>query len=114
MIKNIIEMIESGENNSAIIQALKDYNMFIVRNAISKLSFFELKAVTAVFTDGLTEKTYRANKVAKEIEVTRSILVTAMDKLQTAGIIDHKSMGCLGCAYTVLNENIFQVLQEVA
>lgn len=99
--------------NGEVKEMLVTYQKEMVVNAVKALSYNELSAVQAVFADKKMEKTYSAKDVATSNNITRSILVTAMDKLQVAGLITQKSMGCKGCWVKVLNASLFEVLERV-
>lgn len=98
--------------NGEVKEMLIAYQKEMVINAVKALSYNELSAVKAVFEDKKIEKTFSAKEVATSNNITRSILVTAMDKLQVAGLITQKSLGCKGCYVKVLNESLFDVVER--
>ena len=75
-----------------------------VQMAISTLSYSELKAVQAIFDelDG-DEGRLTASSIADEIGITRSVIVNALRKLDSAGIIESRSLGMKGTYLKVLN-----------
>ncbi|EOT47522.1 MULTISPECIES: GTP-sensing pleiotropic transcriptional regulator CodY [Enterococcus] len=75
-----------------------------VQMAISTLSYSELKAVQAIFDelDG-DEGRLTASSIADEIGITRSVIVNALRKLESAGIIESRSLGMKGTYLKVLN-----------
>jgi transcriptional pleiotropic repressor len=75
-----------------------------VQMAISTLSYSELKAVKAIF-DALEgdEGRLTASNIADKIGITRSVIVNALRKLESAGIIESRSLGMKGTYLKVLN-----------
>ena len=69
----------------------------IVRSAISTLSFSELEAIIHIFDelDG-TEGILVASKVADRVGITRSVIVNALRKFESAGVIESRSSGMKG------------------
>ncbi|OJG82586.1 GTP-sensing transcriptional pleiotropic repressor CodY [Enterococcus pallens] len=75
-----------------------------VQMAISTLSYSELKAVKAIFEalEG-DEGRLTASNIADKIGITRSVIVNALRKLESAGIIESRSLGMKGTYLKVLN-----------
>ncbi|MFV0559731.1 MAG: GTP-sensing pleiotropic transcriptional regulator CodY [Enterococcus sp.] len=75
-----------------------------VQMAINTLSYSELKAVQAIFEalDG-DEGRLTASSIADKIGITRSVIVNALRKLESAGIIESRSLGMKGTYLKVLN-----------
>ncbi|MBP2100326.1 GTP-sensing pleiotropic transcriptional regulator CodY [Enterococcus rivorum] len=84
-----------------------------VQMAISTLSYSELKAVQAIFKalDG-EEGRLTASNVADEIGITRSVIVNALRKLESAGIIESRSLGMKGTYLKVLNKQFIEELEK--
>lgn len=84
-----------------------------VQMAINTLSYSELKAVKAIFQalDG-DEGRLTASNIADEIGITRSVIVNALRKLESAGIIESRSLGMKGTYLKVLNKNFIQELEK--
>ena len=82
------------------------------RSAISTLSASEFEAVVQVFDElsGL-EGILVASKVADRMGITRSVIVNALRKLESAGVIEAKSSGMKGTYIKVLNDAIFDELE---
>ncbi|AQP52946.1 GTP-sensing pleiotropic transcriptional regulator CodY [Vagococcus penaei] len=76
-----------------------------VQMAISTLSFSELKAVKAIF-DALegTEGRLTASTIADQIGITRSVIVNALRKLESAGVIESRSLGMKGTYIKIINK----------
>ncbi|MGC3752378.1 HTH domain-containing protein, partial [Enterococcus faecium] len=68
-----------------------------VQMAINTLSYSELMAVQAIFEalDG-DEGRLTASNFADSIGITRSVIVNAIRKLESAGIIESRSLGMTG------------------
>ncbi len=82
----------------------------IARSAFDALSFTERKAVGIIFQelkDG--EGILVASKIADSAKITRSVIVNALRKLESAGIIETRSAGMKGTYIKVINEVIFSV-----
>ena len=86
----------------------------IVKSAISTLSFSELEAITHIFDemDG-KEGILVASKIADRVGITRSVIVNALRKFESAGVIESRSSGMKGTYIKVLNDYIFDELEEI-
>lgn len=86
----------------------------IVRSAIGTLSFSELEAITHIFDelDG-TEGILVASKIADRVGITRSVIVNALRKFESAGVIESRSSGMKGTYIKVLNDVIFDELKKL-
>ncbi|PXV93497.1 transcriptional pleiotropic repressor [Lachnotalea glycerini] len=86
----------------------------IVKSAISTLSFSELEAITHIF-DELEGKEgiLVASKIADRVGITRSVIVNALRKFESAGVIESRSSGMKGTYIKVLNDVIFDELEEI-
>ncbi|MCS1351305.1 GTP-sensing pleiotropic transcriptional regulator CodY [Mechercharimyces sp. CAU 1602] len=89
-------------------------NRAIVHLAVSSLSYSELEAVEHIFDelDGL-EGLLVASKVADRVGITRSVIVNALRKLESAGVIDSRSLGMKGTYIKVLNPKLMDELEKV-
>lgn len=86
----------------------------IVRSAISTLSFSELEAITHIFEelDG-TEGILVASKIADRVGITRSVIVNALRKFESAGVIESRSSGMKGTYIKVVNDVVFDELKKL-
>lgn len=84
-----------------------------VQMAISTLSYSELIAVQAIFEalDG-EEGRLTASSIADKIGITRSVIVNALRKLESAGIIESRSLGMKGTYLKVLNKQFIKELEK--
>lgn len=86
----------------------------IVKSAISTLSFSELEAITHIFDelDG-SEGILVASKIADRVGITRSVIVNALRKFESAGVIESRSSGMKGTYIKVLNDVVFDELRSL-
>ncbi|MBE5923673.1 MAG: GTP-sensing pleiotropic transcriptional regulator CodY [Lachnospiraceae bacterium] len=111
-----LEMLRSVNEESAE----EDRKLSIVRSAISTLSASEQEAIYHVFKE--LDKISKADndcknsgqqlisgmlvtsKIADRVGITRSVIVNALRKFESAGVIETKSSGMKGTNIKVLNE----------
>lgn len=105
-----LEMLRSVNEESAE-ESRKEH---IVQSAISTLSYSELEAIIHIFEelDG-TEGILVASKIADRVGITRSVIVNALRKFESAGVIESRSSGMKGTYIKVVNEVIFDELEEI-
>ena len=105
-----LEMLRSVNEESAE-ETRKEH---IVQSAISTLSYSELEAIIHIFDelDG-EEGILVASKIADRVGITRSVIVNALRKFESAGVIESRSSGMKGTYIKVLNEVIFDELEEI-
>lgn len=105
-----LEMMRSVNEESAE----ESRKVQIVRSAISTLSFSELEAITHIFheMDG-KEGILVASKIADRVGITRSVIVNALRKFESAGVIESRSSGMKGTYIKVLNDVVFDELEKV-
>ncbi len=86
----------------------------IVQSAIGTLSFSELEAIIHIF-DELEGKEgiLVASKIADRVGITRSVIVNALRKFESAGVIESRSSGMKGTYIKVVNDVIFDELAEI-
>lgn len=78
----------------------------IITSAINTLSFSEHEAIRYVFEelDGSDEGVIIASRLAEKVNITRSVIVNALRKFESAGVIETRSNGMKGTYVRVLNE----------
>ena len=54
-----------------------------------------------------------ASKIADRVGITRSVIVNALRKFESAGVIESRSSGMKGTYIKVLNDYIFDELDEI-
>lgn len=86
----------------------------IVQMAISSLSYSELEAVEHIFEelDG-KEGLLVASKIADRVGITRSVIVNALRKLESAGVIESRSLGMKGTYIKILNDKLLAELEKI-
>lgn len=86
----------------------------VVKSAFSTLSFSELEAIIHIFEelDG-SEGILVASKIADRVGITRSVIVNALRKFESAGVIESRSSGMKGTYIKVLNDFIFEELEDI-
>lgn len=85
----------------------------IVQVAVGSLSYSELEAVEHIF-DELKSKEglLVASKIADRVGITRSVIVNALRKLESAGVIETRSLGMKGTYIKILNDQLVQELEK--
>ena len=86
----------------------------IVRSAIGTLSHSELMAMIYIFDElkGV-EGILVASKIADRVNITRSVIVNALRKFESAGVIESRSAGMKGTYIKVLNDAVFKEIAAV-
>jgi Pleiotropic transcriptional repressor len=79
---------------------------------LESLSFSEIKALNSVFAElnGL-EGFLVASKIADRIGISRSVIVNAMRKLESAGIVNSRSLGIKGTYIKIKNSSFLDALK---
>ena len=78
------------------------------------LSFSELEAIIHIF-DELegNEGILVASKIADRVGITRSVIVNALRKFESAGVIESRSSGMKGTYIKVVNEYVFKEIEAI-
>ena len=86
----------------------------MVKAAFNTLSFSELEAIIHIFDelDG-DEGILVASKIADRVGITRSVIVNALRKFESAGVIESRSSGMKGTYIKVVNDVVFDELAEL-
>lgn len=86
----------------------------VVQLAIGTLSYSELEAVEHIFNelDGM-EGLLVASKIADKVGITRSVIVNALRKFESAGVIESRSLGMKGTHIRILNEKLLDELKKI-
>ena len=86
----------------------------IVRSAAATLSFSEMEAMLHIFSElGGSEGILVASKIADRIGITRSVIVNALRKFESAGIIESRSSGMRGTYIKVTNDAVFDEIERI-
>ena len=85
----------------------------VVQMAINSLSYSEHEAIEHIFheLDG-EEGLLVASKIADRVGITRSVIVNALRKLESAGVIESRSLGMKGTYIKVLNNKFLSELEK--
>lgn len=83
----------------------------VVELAIDTLSYSEREAVNHIFRelDG-NEGLLVASRIADKVGITRSVIVNALRKFESAGVIKSRSLGMKGTRITILNDKLLDRL----
>ncbi|HHP50915.1 MAG TPA: GTP-sensing pleiotropic transcriptional regulator CodY [Moorella mulderi] len=85
-----------------------------VHVALATLSYSELEAVEHIFSElNGTEGILVASKIADRAGITRSVIVNALRKFESAGVIESKSLGMKGTYIRILNEHLLEELEKL-
>lgn len=86
----------------------------VVKSALSTLSQSELEAIIHIFDElsGM-EGILVASKIADRIGITRSVIVNALRKFESAGVIESRSSGMKGTYIKVVNDLVYEELDRV-
>ncbi len=105
-----LEMMRSVNEENAE----ENRKVAIVKSAIGTLSFSELEAIRHIFEelDG-NEGILVASKIADRVGITRSVIVNALRKFESAGVIESRSSGMKGTYIKVLNDVVFEELEKI-
>ena len=105
-----LEMLRSVNEESAE-ETRKEH---IVQSAISTLSYSELEAIIHIFEElNGTEGILVASKIADRVGITRSVIVNALRKFESAGVIESRSSGMKGTYIKVVNDYVFTELENI-
>ncbi len=109
---SLVNSIYFYENNATINEAEQGQEAN-AKMVLDSLSFSELKAISNVLTDLKgTEGFLVASKIADRIGISRSVIVNAMRKLESAGVVESRSLGIKGTYIKVKNQLFYEMLKE--
>ena len=103
MLRDRSEKIEDEARKKATVQV-----------ALGTLSYSELEAVMHILheLEG-NEGLLVASKIADRVGITRSVIVNALRKFESAGVIESKSLGMKGTYIKVLNDLLIEELKKL-
>lgn len=82
--------------------------------AFSTLSYSELEAVEHIFKElHETQGLLVASKIADKVGITRSVIVNALRKLESAGVVEVRSLGMKGTFIKILNDYLIDELEKI-
>lgn len=86
----------------------------VVQLAIGTLSYSELEAVEHIFNElEGNEGLLVASKIADKVGITRSVIVNALRKFESAGVIESRSLGMKGTHIRILNDKLIDELKKL-
>ncbi len=92
----------------------KQRQIGIVKNSFNSFSYSELHAICAIFTElGGEEGIVVASNVSQKYSVTRSVIVSALRKFESSGVIESRSLGAKGTYIKVLNPFLLGELELI-
>lgn len=105
-----LEMIRSVSEEDASLQR----KLLDVKSAIGTMSSSEQEAIVQIFEElSGQEGVLVASRIADKANITRSVIVNALRKLESAGVIKSKSAGMKGTYIKVTNETIYDAVEEL-
>lgn len=82
--------------------------------AIGTLSYSEKDAIKHIFEELEGDEGFLvASKVADRVGITRSVIVNALRKFESAGVIESKSLGMKGTYILVLNDYLLEEIEKL-
>ncbi len=103
MLRDRSEKIEDEARKKATVQV-----------ALGTLSYSELEAVMHILNElEGNEGLLVASKIADRVGITRSVIVNALRKFESAGVIESKSLGMKGTYIKVLNDLLIEELKKL-
>ncbi len=86
----------------------------VVKSAIGTLSFSEMEAIIHIFDELKGEEGILvASKIADRVGITRSVIVNALRKFESAGVIESRSSGMKGTYIKVINDLVFDEIERL-
>jgi transcriptional pleiotropic repressor len=105
-----MEIMRARNLEKAAIERKKQ----VVKMAIESLSYSELEAIEHIFNElEGNEGLLVASKVADRVGITRSVIVNALRKFESAGVIESRSLGMKGTHIRILNDELMPELNSM-
>ncbi len=105
-----LEMLRAVNEESAE----ENRKLAVIRSALNTLSYSEMEAVVHIFEElGGMEGILVASKIADRVGITRSVIVNALRKFESAGVIESRSSGMKGTYIKVLNDMVFDEVEKL-
>lgn len=84
-----------------------------VQIALATLSYSEKEAIEHIIAElNSKEGLLVASRIADKVGITRSVIVSALRKFESAGVIESRSLGMKGTYIKVLNDYLFEELKK--
>lgn len=85
----------------------------VVKAALGTMSSSETEAIVHIFDEmNGVEGILVASKIADRVGITRSVIVNALRKFESAGIIESRSSGMKGTYIKVVNDAAYEEIEE--
>lgn len=86
----------------------------VVQLALGSLSYSEMEAIVNIFKElEGNEGLLVASKIADKVGITRSVIVNALRKFESAGVIESRSLGMKGTHIKILNDKLLEELEKI-
>jgi len=103
ILRSLAERVEEEARNKAAVQIV-----------LGTLSYSELEAVDNIFRElEGTEGLLVASKIADQVGITRSVIVNALRKLESAGVIESRSLGMKGTYIKIVNDKLLDEMEKL-
>lgn len=105
-----LEMLRAVNEESAE----ENRKVSVINSAISTLSYSEMEAIVHIFEElnGM-EGILVASKIADRVGITRSVIVNALRKFESAGVIESRSSGMKGTYIKILNDSVYEEIEKI-
>lgn len=102
------------QRKKSVKEEEEERQIAMVQMAIGTLSYSEVEAVQQIFAelDG-NEGLLVASKIADRSGITRSVIVNALRKLESAGVIESRSLGMKGTRIKIINSKFKEELGKM-
>ena len=105
-----MEILRSRVN----VVEIESRNRSVVQLALDTLSYSEQEAVEHIFKElNGREGLLVASKIADRVGITRSVIVNALRKFESAGVIESRSLGMKGTFIKILNDQLLPELEKL-
>ena len=94
-------------------EAEENRERIAVQIALDTLSYSEMEAIEHIFSElEGDEGILVASKIADRVGITRSVIVNALRKFESAGVIESKSLGMKGTYIRLLNKYLLDGIKS--
>lgn len=102
------------QRRKSVEEEEEERQIAMVQMAIGTLSYSEVEAVQQIFAelDG-DEGLLVASRIADRSGITRSVIVNALRKLESAGVIESRSLGMKGTRIKIINSKFKEELGKM-
>jgi len=106
-----MEMLhDRSRRNQEEVQKKENVSM-----ALDNLSIFEAMVIVEIFRElGGKDGVVNASKIASKLQISRSVIVNALHKLELAGVVEPRSQGMKGTHIKVRNEYLWRGIEDLA